>query len=114
MAASTNLTPEQRAQRARLGAHALFANTDPVEHTKPARTAFLARFESEVDPDGTLDPPSELVELSTLARRTSPGLPSHRAGLALVAAGHARVEGMLDRPVERGRDQWTRCTSCRC
>ena len=39
-----------------MAAHMLHARiTDPAAHTKPARTAFLSRFEREVDPDGTLD-----------------------------------------------------------
>jgi hypothetical protein len=50
------LSPEQRSQRARLAAFALFAKVDPVAHTEPARRAFLERFENEVDPDRTLSP----------------------------------------------------------
>lgn len=54
MAASTNLTPEQRIQRARLAALARWSKQDSTEGTKPARDAFLARFETEVDPQGLL------------------------------------------------------------
>lgn len=54
MAASTNLTPEQRVQRARLAALARWSKQDSTEGTKPARDAFLARFEAEVDPAGEL------------------------------------------------------------
>src|SRR5215216_2409606 len=46
-----------RVLRARMAAHLLHAQiTDAAEHTAPARAAFLARFEREVDPDGVLDP----------------------------------------------------------
>jgi hypothetical protein len=40
--------------------------------TRPAREAFLRRFEREVDPDGVLRPPSEADALSTLARPHAP------------------------------------------
>jgi hypothetical protein len=51
------LTPEQRSLRGRLAAHESWASTvDPSARTAPARTAFLDRFEREVDPDGVLDP----------------------------------------------------------
>ena len=46
----------ERVQAARLGAHRSWANTsDPAARTAPARTAFLRRFEHEIDPDHTLD-----------------------------------------------------------
>jgi hypothetical protein len=41
---------------ARMGAHALHSRHDSRRLTQPARDAFLARFEREVDPDGKLDP----------------------------------------------------------
>lgn len=49
-----SLTPAERIMRARLAAHTLHAKVDSSEHTKPARKAFLERFENEVDPDRTL------------------------------------------------------------
>ncbi len=62
-------TPENRALRARLGAHALHAKvTDPSAHTAPARQAFLERFEHEVDPDGTL-PPADRARRAEHARK---------------------------------------------
>lgn len=40
-----------------IGAHESWARTaDRTARTAPARRAFLARFEREVDPDGVLDP----------------------------------------------------------
>lgn len=51
------LTPEQRSLRARMAAHASWANTsDPQTRTAAARDRFAARFEREVDPDGVLSP----------------------------------------------------------
>jgi hypothetical protein len=40
---------------------------DRAARTAPARAAFLARFEREVDPDGTLDP-AERERRATEAR----------------------------------------------
>lgn len=37
-----------------MAAHAKHASHDPRESTQPARDAFMARFEREVDPDGVL------------------------------------------------------------
>ena len=46
-----------RSVSARIGAHTSWAKTtDRTERTRPAREAFLARFEREVDPYGTLAP----------------------------------------------------------
>ena len=50
----SSLTPEQRSQRARMGAYAQHAQHDVRETTRPGLEAFLARFEREVDPDGVL------------------------------------------------------------
>lgn len=42
---------------ARAAAHQSWANTnDRAQRTAPARQAFLARFEQQVDPDGQLSP----------------------------------------------------------
>lgn len=48
------LTAEQRSIRARLAAETLHSKVDSRQHTQPARDAFLASFEKEVDPDGLL------------------------------------------------------------
>lgn len=42
--------------RARAAAYTLHSRVDGREHTQPARDAFMARFEKEVDPDGILTP----------------------------------------------------------
>ena len=48
------LSPSQRSQRARLAAYQLHATHDSREITAAARTAFLARFVEQVDPDRVL------------------------------------------------------------
>ena len=75
--------PEEMARRGRIGAHRLHALYDSRELTAPARAAFLARFEREVGPSGTLPEEerrrraeharkahfSRLARLSAIARR---------------------------------------------
>jgi hypothetical protein len=59
---SERLTAEQRTRRARIAAHASWANTtDPAARTAPATSAFLARFECQVDPYGVLSDDVRLV-----------------------------------------------------
>jgi hypothetical protein len=60
------LTPEQRAMHGRMGAHRV--HSMGLTNTGPARDAFNARFEREVDPDGTL-PPEELAKRVKHARK---------------------------------------------
>jgi hypothetical protein len=49
------MTPGQRRRRARIAAHASWANTsDRTARTSAGTTAFLRRFERQVDPDGVL------------------------------------------------------------
>ncbi|MGY1776901.1 hypothetical protein ACI8AV_13675 [Geodermatophilus sp. SYSU D00804] len=51
------MSPNERALRARIAAHASWAKTaDRSARTAPARRAQLDRFEARVDPDGILDP----------------------------------------------------------
>lgn len=51
------LSPTERALSARLAAHESWAATaDRATRTAPGRAAFLARFERQVDPDGTMNP----------------------------------------------------------
>lgn len=66
---SKKLTREQRRVRARLAAHASWANTeDRSARTAPARAAALARFEVQVDPDRLL-PTAERERRAQHARR---------------------------------------------
>ena len=62
------MTPEQRSLRARLAAHARWANEDPKEQMKMARDKFDERFYRQVDPDGVL-PPEERARRAASARR---------------------------------------------
>jgi hypothetical protein len=57
LAASTNLTPEERKQRARIAGHESWARTkDRTKRTQPGRDANRAKYEAIVDPNGELDP----------------------------------------------------------
>lgn len=71
------MTPEERVLRARLAAHTLHARG--LTNTKPAREAFEARFEHQVDPEGTLDPQER-------ARRAEHAKRAYMAGLSLKAS----------------------------
>ena len=64
---TSSLTPKQRTLRARAAAFALHAQGGTS--TAAGTTAFLARFEAEVDPEGTLDP-AERARRAMLARRS--------------------------------------------
>lgn len=78
------LTPEQRAMRARLAAHAMHARYDTAKVSKPGRDAFLARFEREVDPDGVM-PVAERLRRAEHAKR------AHMTRLALRSARTRRM-----------------------
>lgn len=79
------ISPAQRALQARLAAHTLHSRvSDPRAHTAPARAAFLARFEAEVDPDGTLSPAER-------ARRAGHAKQAYFARLALASARARRA-----------------------
>lgn len=52
----------------RIGAYRMHSQHDARETTKAGRTAFLARFEAEVDPDGVLEP-DEREKRAAAARR---------------------------------------------
>lgn len=64
----------------RIGAHESWARTaDRAARTAPARRAFLARFEQEVDPENTLTPAER-------SRRAEHLRQAHMARLALKSA----------------------------
>ena len=46
--------PQEMARRGRIGAYARLARHDARELTAPARSAFLGRFEEQVDPERVL------------------------------------------------------------
>ncbi len=66
------ITPDQRSLRARIAAHASWANTpDPAARTAAARANSLnsvTRWEREIDPDGVL-PADERTRRAESARR---------------------------------------------
>ena len=68
------LTPNQRTLRARIAAYALHAQGGTS--TKSATSAFLARFDAQVDPDSTLTPEER-------ARRAEHARKAYMATLAL-------------------------------
>lgn len=77
---------KDRASRGRIGAHISWARTtDPSARTAPGRAAANARFEKEVDPEGTL-PADER------RRRADHLMRAHMSGMARksVAARRAR------------------------
>ena len=73
------LTAEERVWRARLAAHVMHARHDGREVTAKARAAFLARFEREADPDGTLP-------IDERRRRAEQLRKAHFARLALASS----------------------------
>jgi len=85
------LSPSERTLRARLAAHTLHASVDSRAHTEPARKAFLARFETEVDPEGRLTP----EERSRRAKHARSAYFT-RLALASVRARRERVEARHD------------------
>lgn len=60
--------PRDMALRGRIGALKLHSTHDSREITAPARRAFLARFEAQVDRDGTL-PPAERARRAEYAKK---------------------------------------------
>lgn len=85
------LTAAQRSLRAKVAAHASWANTsDRAARTAAARKAALDRFDRQVDPDGVL-PPEERTLRATSARK------AHFARLALLSARARRCGGSFGR-----------------
>ena len=68
-----------KAAAGRIGAYSTLSRNDPRELTAAARTAFLAVFEREVDPDGSLAP-AERQRRAAYARK------AHFARLAMLSA----------------------------
>ena len=73
--------PKEMARRGRIGAYRLHATHDPKETTKAAREAFMARFEREVDPDGTLTP-EERARRAEAARKAYFAQLAHKSAKA--------------------------------
>lgn len=63
------LSPTERTIRASIAAHTSWSKTpDRTARTEPARQGMQARFEREIDPDGTL-PPAERARRAESARK---------------------------------------------
>jgi hypothetical protein len=74
------LTPAERHMRAQLGAHAQWARCDDrTARTAAARSGFFKRFETQVDPDGVLDPAER-------AKRAENARQAHMLKLAMASA----------------------------
>ena len=78
-------TPAERRLQARMAAHLMHARNDSRVTSAPGRAAFLARFEREVDPDGTLDPEDR-------TRRAEQARRAYMAGLALAGVKAKRAK----------------------
>lgn len=74
-----SLTPEQRRLRAQLAANVRWSREDPSVNARRAQAGLVARFEREVDPDGTL-PPAERARRVECARK------AHMQRLALASS----------------------------
>lgn len=65
----------KRALAARIAAHTSWALTpDRAARTRPARDAFLARFEKQVDPDNVLTPQERHLRAESAKRAYFQGL----------------------------------------
>lgn len=83
------LTPSEKSLRAQIAVHESWARTaDRRARTAPARKAALAKFEAQVDPQGTLEPQER-------ARRAEHARKAHFTRLALksAVARRRRAEG---------------------
>jgi hypothetical protein len=93
------MTPAERSLRGRLGGLTTAARGHV--NTAPAREAFLARFEREVDPAGTLSPAERArradaarrLHMSRLAYRSVRSRSKRKAAPAIESPGAAAPEG---------------------
>lgn len=86
-----DLTPEQRSLRSRMAAHTSWARTaDRTERTRPARDAFMRRFEDQVDPECKLSEAERLrrAEQAKKAHFLQLALRSSRARRTARGNGH--------------------------
>ena len=85
------LTPTQRSLRGRIGAYSQHARHDPRRTTSRARSVFLSRFLTEVDPDGKL-PLEERLRRAASARKAHMTRLAFRSALARRAKAQRRVQ----------------------
>lgn len=86
-----SLTASERSLRARVAAFSLHSQVDGRAHTAPARQAFEASFELQVDPDGVL-PAKERQRRAEAARR------AHFARMALASSKARRARKASSAP----------------
>jgi hypothetical protein len=84
------LTPEQRRLRAQIAAHIRWSLEDPTANAVRAQAGLVARFERQVDPDGTLEPAER-------ARRVESARKAHMKRLALKSANTRRRRAEANR-----------------
>lgn len=94
------LTPEQRRLRAQIAAHSRWSQEDPAANAARGQAGLLARFEREVDPDGTLTPEerhrrAESARKAHMARLTLASVTARRRKAAARATG-ARTADTVD------------------
>jgi hypothetical protein len=82
------LTPEERVQISRMGAHALHSRYDSRAMSQPARDAFMARFEDEVDP-GRILPEEERKRRAEHAKKLYFTRLAHKSAKARAKGGDA-------------------------
>jgi hypothetical protein len=80
------LDPATATLRGRIGAYVQHSRHDPRETTRAARSAFLARFECQVDPQGLLPEPER-------RRRAESARKAHFARMAFLSARARRRAG---------------------
>lgn len=73
------LTPAQRSLRGKIGANTRWSREDPALTAARGQAGLQARFEREVDPDGTLS-------LAERTRRAEAAYKAHMQRLALASA----------------------------
>jgi len=87
------LTPEQRRLRAQIAAHIRWSREDPTANAVRAQAGLVARFEREIDPDGTLEPAER-------ARRVESARKAHMKRLALKSAKARRRRAEAKRELQ--------------
>ncbi|MBB4761422.1 hypothetical protein ACFQFC_35255 [Amorphoplanes digitatis] len=99
------LNPRQRTRKARIAAHASWANTaDRQGRTAQATASFLARFEKQVDPLGVLEPEVR-AKMAEHARRAYMLQLAERSAKARSRAKAGEAGGRSSRRDE-GSESW--------
>lgn len=85
MAASTNLTPEQRRQRARIAALARWSKEDPTTNARRAQAGLLDKFRREITEEHPDVTEPELTRRAEAKRREHMARMSYEASKARTA-----------------------------